>query len=99
MIRTERRCGGWDGPSAQTDFVSVMRKVKAVGSVAEMCSFLFVGTGARVRIGYAVICDMSYVLQGTSDPRMIWEAIPGREGGRGGPTVGVGVGVIKIISY
>ena len=48
MTRTERRCGGWDAPSAQTDFVSVMRKVKAVDpvdSVAEAtCSFLFAGT-------------------------------------------------------
>ena len=40
---SERSAGAGvgDGPSAQTDFVSVMRKVKAVGSVAaaETCSF------------------------------------------------------------
>jgi len=59
MIRTERRRGDWDAPSAQTDFVSVMRKVKAVDSVAETCSFLFAGT-CKGRVMTMAVCCHTY---------------------------------------
>lgn len=63
-----------------------MRKVKAVGPVTDTCSFLFAGT-CKDRVMMVVVCrHMSYLLRGTSGLRMIWEAIPGKEGGRGGPT-------------
>jgi hypothetical protein len=57
-----------------------MRKDKAVESVGDMCSFLM-----DTRCKNRVIMMLSCVLQGTIGPQMIWEAIPGKEGGRGRP--------------